>query len=424
MYCLVNKLVMSRRNACHLHVSISACFVILISIPGGIDAQNRLSSADRQFEVVEPVKLDMPRLEANRARLASGDSRLRPALDKLLARAARLLSYRPVSVMQKRDLPPSGDRHDYMSLAPYWWPDTTKPGGIPYLRRDGEVNPEVKNYPDKEHLPVLCANAWTLGLAYHYSGREDYARHAATLVRTWFLDTATRMNPHLRYGQAVKGVTEGRAEGLIDTRHLIYLLDAVSLLRKSPQWTKADQEGLQAWFRAFLQWMETDPIGLDERGAGNNHGVWYDAQRMAFARFTGDEGRARDALQQALQRLDNQMDERGALPDELSRTRSLHYSAYCLQAFLVVAQLAREEKAELWNAVTPSGRSLSRGIDFLMPYLAGSQPWPWKQIDAFRPRMAYGMLWPAGVIFGRTDCFAILRTDAGATFDESVLTLL
>jgi hypothetical protein len=405
------------------HTLLAAILLLGLST-GALFAQPGEAPHRNGFEVTEPLKLDLSRLEANRLRLASGDSRLRPALDKLLARAERLLAYRPVSVMQKLDLPPSGDRHDYMSLAPYWWPDTTKPGGIPYLRRDGEVNPEVKNYPDKERLPVLCANAWTLGLAYHYSGKEAYARHAATLVRTWFLDTATRMNPHLRYGQAVKGVTQGRAEGLIETRHLIYLLDAVSLLRKSPQWTGADQEGLQAWFRAFLQWMETDAIGLDERGAKNNHGVWYDAQRMAFARFTGDEVRARDALRQSLQRLDSQMDARGALPDELARTRSLHYSAYCLQAFLVVAQLAREGKAELWGAVTPSGRSLSRGIDFLMPYLSGAQPWPWKQIDAFPPRMAYGMLWPAGVLFGRADCFATLRTDAGATFDESVLTLL
>jgi len=378
----------------------------------------------RGFAVTEPVKVDRARLDAHRARLRRGDTALRPALRKLVARADALLAYAPVSVMQKRDLPPSGDRHDYMSLAPYWWPDNSKPGGIPYLRRDGEVNPEVKNYPDKEHLPVLCANSWTLGLAYHYTGEEAYARHAATLVRTWFLDTATRMNPHLRYGQAVKGITEGRAEGLIETRHFIYALDAVGLLQGSRHWRPADQQGLQAWFRAFLQWMETDAIGRDERGAKNNHGVWYDAQRLAFARFTGDTARAADAVRETLRRLDSQMDERGALPDELGRTRSLHYSAYCLQAFLLVAQMAREGGTELWTAVTPNGRSLPRGIDFLMPYLTGAQPWPWRQIDTFRPRMAYGMLWPAGVRFGRTDCFAILRTDAGPTFDDSVLTLL
>jgi len=392
-------------------------------IPGGLlPAQDR-PAGGRPFEVVEPVKVDRARLDANIARLRAGDTSLRPALRNLQARADALLAYRPVSVMLKRDLPPSGDRHDYMSLAPYWWPDTTRPGGVPYLRRDGEVNPESRRFPDKEHLPDMCANTWTLALAYRYTGRDDYARHAATLLRTWFLDTATRMNPHLRYGQAVKGITDGRAEGLIETRHFIYALDAVGLLQDSRHWTAADRQGLQDWFRQFLHWMETHPVGLDERRAKNNHGVWYDAQRLAFARYVGDSARAADAVRETMARLDSQMDARGALPDELGRTRSLHYSAYALQAFLLVAQLAREAGTDIWSAVTPGGRSLPRGIDFLMPYLSGRQPWPWRQIDAYRPRMAYGMLWPAAA-FGRSDCFAILRTDASDTFEGSVLMLL
>lgn len=402
----------------------AALLLTLTSLSAAGQLQAQVAAKEKAFEVVEPLKLDRSRLEAHRARLQAGDVRLRPALEGLLKKADQLLAYEPVSVMQKRDLPPSGDRHDYMSLAPYWWPDPTKSDGLPYIRRDGEVNPESKNYPDKEHLPVLCRNAWTLVLAYHYSGRDAYARQAATLIRTWFLDTATRMNPHLRYGQAVKGVSEGRAEGLIETRHLIYLLDAVDLLRVGQHWSERDQRSLQSWFQAFLHWMETDAIGLDERSAKNNHGVWYDAQRLAFSLFVGDSLRARDALRETLQRLDSQMDVRGALPDELGRTRSLHYTAYCLQAFLLVAQLAKEAGIDLWAAVTPGGRSLAKGIDFLMPYLSGSQPWPWRQIDVYRPRMAYGMLWPAGVLFGRTDCFAILRTDAGPTFETSLFMLL
>lgn len=259
--------------------SMALCRVIAIVISvlvlsgSRLAAQEAVAPGQSNFEVTEPVLLDMARLEANRTRLRSGDTALQAPLRSLLARADRLLAYRPVSVMQKRELPPSGDRHDYMSVAPYWWPDTSKPGGVPYIRRDGDVNPESRLCPDKENMPTMCAHAWTLALAYHYSGRQAYARHAATLIRTWFLDTATRMNPHLRYGQAVKGIVDGRAEGIIETRHLIYALDAVSLLRASGVWSDIDHRGLQSWFRQYLRWMETDPIGLDERSAKNNHGV-------------------------------------------------------------------------------------------------------------------------------------------------------
>lgn len=404
---------------------VTATVISVLVLSGSwLVAQEAKPADQRPFEVTEPVLLDMARLDANRTRLRSGDTGLQLAYRSLLARADRLLAYRPVSVVQKRELPPSGDRQDYMSVAPYWWPDTSKPGGVPYIRRDGEVNPESRQCPDKENMPTMCANAWTLALAYHYSGRQDYAGHAASLIRTWFLDTATRMNPHLRYGQAVKGVVDGRAEGIIETRHLIYALDAVSLLRGSGRWSEADQQGLQSWVRQYLQWMETHPIGLDERGAKNNHGVWYDAQRISFSLFVGDAARAEDVVRQTIGRLDSQMDERGALTDELARTKSLHYSAFCLQAYLYVAQRARETRTDLWHAVTPGGRSLQKGIDFLMPYLSGQKAWAWRQMEAFRPHMAYGMLWPAGACFGRTDCFAILRTDAGPTFEASVLRLL
>jgi len=100
-----------------------------------------------------------------------------------------------------------------MSLAPYWWPDPSKPNGLPYIRKDGEVNPEVKNYPDKEQMPKLCENVNTLSLAYFYSRDEKYAKHAANLLRVWFWDPSTKMNPNLNFGQAVKGITNGRAEG-------------------------------------------------------------------------------------------------------------------------------------------------------------------------------------------------------------------
>src|SRR4051812_2456434 len=42
------------------------------------------------------------------------------------------LSDKPASVMEKSLTPPSGSKHDYMSMAPYFWPDPTKADGLPY----------------------------------------------------------------------------------------------------------------------------------------------------------------------------------------------------------------------------------------------------------------------------------------------------
>ncbi|CAO3594331.1 unnamed protein product [Absidia cylindrospora] len=40
------------------------------------------------------------------------------------------------------------DTHNYVSLARYFWPDHTSPNGLPYVRIDGQVNPEIHTAPD------------------------------------------------------------------------------------------------------------------------------------------------------------------------------------------------------------------------------------------------------------------------------------
>ena len=71
------------------HTLLAAILLLGLST-GALFAQPGEAPPRNGFEVTEPLKLDLSRLEANRARLASGDNSLRPALDRLLARAERL----------------------------------------------------------------------------------------------------------------------------------------------------------------------------------------------------------------------------------------------------------------------------------------------------------------------------------------------
>jgi hypothetical protein len=64
-----------------------------------------------------------------------------PALDALIKQADQALRTPASSVMDKEATPPSGDKHDYMSVGPYWWPDPSNPDGLLYIRKDGETNP-------------------------------------------------------------------------------------------------------------------------------------------------------------------------------------------------------------------------------------------------------------------------------------------
>jgi alginate lyase len=100
-------------------------------------------------------------LEQAKQRIAVGDSGWRPAYDRLVREANGALTAGPFSVMDKKRVPPSGDKHDYVSMGPYWWPDPTKPNGLPYIRRDGERNPEIRTDYDAPRLGALTGAVGT-----------------------------------------------------------------------------------------------------------------------------------------------------------------------------------------------------------------------------------------------------------------------
>jgi hypothetical protein len=315
--------------------------------------------------------------------------------------------------MEKKNLPPSGDKHDYMSLAPYHWPDPNKTDGLPYIRKDGQTNPEVKDYKDKEYLPKLCGDVHTLALAYYFSGDNMYAEHATKLIRVWFLDAATRMNPNLNFGQAIKGVTTGRGAGLIDTRHFVKLIDAIGLIRNSKYWTGNDQQQMQQWASEFLHWMQTSKNGVQEMNTKNNHAVWYDAQRLALALYIDSVQLAKQIVQKAAERLDQQIDDRGLFPEELTRTISLHYSTFVMSAFFNIANMAQHTGFDLWSHVTPSGKSLKKAFQVLKPYIAQEKEWEGQQIKQFSYEDGYELLIQGANNYDCKNCAQTVKNIAG-----------
>lgn len=357
--------------------------------------------------------LDINALDRNKTAVKNLDPAVMPAYKILIKDANKALEYGPVSVMEKVHTPPSGNRHDYMSLAPYHWPDPSKPGGLPYIRKDGQTNPEVKDYKDKEYMPKLCGYVETLALAYFMSDDNVYAEHAAKLLRVWFLDTATRMNPNLKYAQAIKGVNEGRGAGLIDSRHFVKLIDAIGLLKKSKSWKAADQKGMQQWFADFLNWMQTSKTGIDELNAKNNHGAWYDAQRLAMALFIDSMDLARRVITNATGRLDYQADDNGFFPAEMARTISLHYSAFVMDAFFIIANMSEKTGFDFWDYTTPSGKSLRKSFDVHKPFFSQEKNWQGEQIKEYDMEDGYMILMEGAKHFKCRDCTQAVQRLAG-----------
>lgn len=302
----------------------------------------------------------------------------------LVEKADRLLEVEPLSVMMKAKAPASGDKHDYMSLARYFWPDPSKPDGLPYITRDGESNPELNQY-DRNRLGSTAGRVKTLSLAWYFSGDEKYARKATELIRTWFLDKSTRMNPNLEYAQVAMGHdhNKGRSYGVLDTYSFVEMLDAVALLESSESFTSKDSRQLKAWFRKLLDWILTSPQGISESQAKNNHGTAYDAQVIAFALYTGQTNVARRVLESVPQkRIFTQIEPDGTQPQELRRTLAFGYSQYNLTHLIDIFLMGQKIGINIDRATSEDGRSFYKAMDFLAQYIGKDRKeWPYRQIS-------------------------------------------
>jgi len=294
--------------------------------------------------------------------------RILPAADRMLADA-------PVTVTAARSPRSAGGVHDFFSEGDYWWPDPKNTDG-PYIQRDGMTNPD--NFvAHRQAMIRFSIHVGTLTSAYVLTQDERYARAAASHLRAWFVDPATRMAPHLLYAQAIKGRFTGRGTGIIDTIHLVEVARAVPILTRSKALPSADRDAIVQWFADYVTWLTTHKYGTDERDTKNNHATCWVMQVAAFAQVTGNQAVLDDCRRRlTTMLLPNQMAADGSFPLELARTKPYGYSIFNLDAFAAIAQILSKPGDDLWAFTLPDGRGMARGMAYLYPFLKDKAAWP------------------------------------------------
>lgn len=312
---------------------------------------------------------------------------------KFISDVDTLLNMKPLSVTQKSFVPPSGDPHDFVSMGTYWWPDSSKPGGVPYIRKDGNTNPEIWTIPDNVDQKKVISAVEKLAIAYGITKDEKYSRKAAQLLRAWFIDEKTKMNPNLNFGQFIKGVNNGRSSGIIDTYVYYIVCNVMGILETSPEWKKEEDAKLKEWFREYQRWLTTTKLGLGEKAAENNHGTWYDVQVVSIALLINDMEYAKEILRQALTvRLAKQIGEDGGQEMELERTKSWTYSVFNLRSLYVLARLAENAGVDFWHYGDGSKPLLQKALDFLLPSAVNPGKWKYEQLESIKPAGLYPLI--------------------------------
>lgn len=323
------------------------------------------------------ILYDLKTLEETRKYLKSNASNACQvsAYQMLLSRSEKLLHASNPTVMDKSIDPPSGNKHDYLSISRYWWPDSTKSDGLPWIRKDGITNPETQTGAvDRNRMGSMTTGVKYLSLAYYLTGDERFAEKAISMIYTWFLSESTRMNPHLEYAQSVPGYSKGRRAGILDGRLIaLSIPDAITMLRSSPGWESSYEEGMHQWFSQYLIWLTDSELGKKGAAQVNNHGSWYRLHVAVVAAFIGRQSLAKKMILQTRESLDVQLNEDGGQIHELERTRSFFYSCFNLEPILLLAKIGERIGVDLWEYETSSGKSLELAIDYLLPVLEGQE---------------------------------------------------
>lgn len=316
--------------------------------------------------------------------------------DEILQKADQALHEKPVTVTAFVSPRSAGGIHDFFSEGDYWWPDPNNSDG-PYIQRDGQTNPD--NFVEHRKAMIrLSEIVGSLASAYIITKDERYAAHAFSHASAWFADIATMMNPSLNFAQAIKGRVTGRGIGIIDTIHLIEVVQGLYMIQNASSIDKKILMKIKDWFSKYLEWLTSHEYGVAEMNAKNNHGTCWVMQVAAFAKFTGnDELTALCKERYKTVLLPNQMAVDGSFPEELRRTKPYGYSLFNLDAMVMVCKILSDDKDNLWQYTTEDGKSIEKGIRFLYPFIQNKDAWP------FKKDVMYWENWPIAhplLIFG------------------------
>ncbi|TFK52748.1 chondroitin AC/alginate lyase [Heliocybe sulcata] len=296
----------------------------------------------------------------------------------------------PWSVVNKTATPPSGDKHDYMSWAPYSWPDCSSVGNTtalsdeevwttcPYVTRDGEFNPDVGLVTDSNAFQAMSDAVLYSALAWVLGNQTAYATTAAMQIRTWFLDTATAMNPNLDYGQMKRGPTgqTGAHTGVLDLKCMTKVANAILILRDSgsTEWTSELDSQMVEWTKKYISWLQTASIAQEEGSADNNHGTFYYNQLASLQILANDKNGAYQTIKTYFEKQYlSQIDAQGDQPLESARTRPFHYRAYNLAAMITNARLGTYIGFNAWTLPTSAGSTIQTAADHAMSLSAASE---------------------------------------------------
>jgi len=294
----------------------------------------------------------------------------------IINEAAKIKTRKKVAVTQKKKTI-SGDIHNYESLSIYYWPDEKNPNG-PYVVKDGQYNPEYKEY-DLPRLLEMAGNLKYSALAYFLTQNQEYYDDFCEQIDVWFINSDTRMNPNFEYSQFAPGQdnNKGKPGGMIDASNFNEVLESIRLVNSVNDLGKKRNKLLVRWFSDFAKWMQKSDYGKKAAAFKNNQGINYDYTLYNILIFTGDKKERTDLWNSFYSnRVMTQIGDDGKQQEELKRTKAFFYSIYNLGFICDYCLLAKNDGMD----VSLVSNKAEKAADYLSQFIGNKSKFPYKEI--------------------------------------------
>ncbi|KAH8113005.1 alginate lyase-domain-containing protein [Phellopilus nigrolimitatus] len=286
-------------------------------------------------------------------------------------------------------LPPNGDKLDYLSWAPYHWPDcnwctgprthlTTAWTTCKYVTKDGQLNPDVRLLNGVIAIVDVTQSVLWNVVASVLAGTSDTAQTAVQFMQGFFLDDKTGMHPRVAYGQVIRGPGQqvGEFLGVIDLRGMVKIANAIQIMRAAgtSAWTSTLDAQMVAWTQQYVKWLQSSSIGQTALSAPNNHGSFATNQLAAMNILIQNQDDAAAALNAYFKKqFQDQIAASGEQPFEAVRTRPYHYRCFNLEAMITNAKLGDQLGLNFWTTKSKYGATIKDALDFTLRQNPGKE---------------------------------------------------
>jgi hypothetical protein len=260
------------------------------------------------------------------------------------------------------------DHHDFVSISPWHWPNPVDPKGPFSYDPEKGRNPLADEVDDGDILRSMIRDVDMLAFAYYLSDNAAYASHVISILKTFFINPTTRMNPHMESSRIVFQSTSDSVTlftGAAEFIGLPLLLDALAMLENAPEFEDDDREALSDWFLAYLTWLTSSAKAKTAMISDTTkapfsmmalHMEAYDIQVLSLALFFDQAKLAQETAHRAMERLRVQL---SGVENEVY----FNLSSQALFAYARLGSILERTDIDIWSVTGDSGFSLKTAVD-------------------------------------------------------------